>query len=75
MYSTYELKADELSADFVKAVKKTYHHRQIKIIVQEVEDETEYLLSSPANREHLLSAIEDVRSGVNLVQVPLDSIE
>ena len=30
-------------------------------------DETEYLLSSPANREHLLRAAEDVAAGRNIV--------
>ena len=46
MYSTYRLKAEELSEDFVAALKKTYHDREIEIIVQEVQDETEYLLSA-----------------------------
>ena len=30
-------------------------------------DETEYLLSSPANRDHLLRAVEDVAAGRNIV--------
>lgn len=30
-------------------------------------DETEYLLSSPNNREHLLRAVADVSAGRNLV--------
>ena len=74
MYSTYRLQADELSTDFVKAVKEVYQHRQIEIIVQEVQDETEYLLSSKANREHLLRAIENVKNHTNLVQVELEDI-
>lgn len=36
-------------------------------------DETEYLLSSPANREHLLHAMQDLADGRNLV-VPDQSI-
>ena len=31
-------------------------------------DETDYLLSSPANREHLLRAAEDISAGRNLVE-------
>jgi hypothetical protein len=31
-------------------------------------DETEYLLSSPANREHLLRVSEDIATGRNLVE-------
>ena len=30
-------------------------------------DETDYLLSSPANREHLLQAVEDLAAGRNMV--------
>lgn len=74
MYSTYRLKADELSLDFINALKNTYHHRQIQIIVQDVEDETEYLLSSPANREHLLTAVKHVQNTDNLVEVKLDGL-
>ena len=31
-------------------------------------DETEYLLSSPANRDHLLRAVEDLAAGRNIVE-------
>ncbi len=61
MYTTYRLQADELSDNFIKAVKQTYKHCNIEIIVQEVQDETEYLLSSKANKEHLLRSIRCVR--------------
>ncbi|MDY0168906.1 MAG: hypothetical protein RBS80_20340 [Thermoguttaceae bacterium] len=40
MYSTYRLNANELSGDFVKAVKTTYGKRKIEIIIREIEDET-----------------------------------
>lgn len=75
METTYRLKASELSTDLIKALKDTYHDREIEITVSEVVDETEYLLSSPTNREHLLSALDDIRNNRNLVRVPLDSIE
>ena len=74
MYSTYKLSADELSIDFIKALKKTYQHRQIEIIVQEVEDETEYLLSTPANQEHLMRAIKNVENHTNLVTMKLEDL-
>ena len=47
----------------------------LEIIVRE-EDETEYLLSSPANRRELMKAFEDVQAGRNVVvpdQVPFQS--
>ena len=69
MYSTYRLKADELSSDFIKALKKAYQHREIEIIVQEVEDETEYLLKNPKNREHLLNAVRNIENNSDLVEL------
>ena len=74
MYSTYRLQADELSLDFIKALKKTYQNRQIEIIVQDVQDETEYLLSSETNREHLLRAVENVNNHANLVSINSDDL-
>jgi len=69
MQSTYRLKANELSTDLIKALKNTYHDREIEITIQEVPDETDYLLSSPANREHLLAAVENINNQTNLVSI------
>ena len=74
MYSTYRLNADELSPDFIKGLKKTYQHRQIEIIVQEVDDETDYLLSSEENKKRLLAAVENMNNHGNLVEVELSSL-
>lgn len=75
MQSTYRLKASELNTDLIRAVKNTYHDREIEITIHEVEDETAYLMASPANHAHLLEVLEDVRNGKNLVHMPLDSIQ
>jgi antitoxin YefM len=72
MYSTYRLRAEELSSNLIKAIKDTYHDREIEITVQEIQDETEYLLSTPANREHLLKSIENITKHTNLVQMNLE---
>lgn len=74
MYSTYRLKADELSSTLLNAIKKTYHDREIEIIVQEVQDETDYLLSSSANRAHLLRSIENINNHKNLVQMSAEEL-
>ena len=74
MQTTYRLKANELSSDIIKALKNIYHDRQIEITISEVVDETEYLLSTAANREHLLTAIDDIKNNRNLVKVPLESL-
>jgi predicted transposase YbfD/YdcC len=36
-------------------------------------DETAYLMSTDANRKHLLQAIADVDAGKNMVEVPLET--
>jgi hypothetical protein len=38
-------------------------------------DETEYLMSSPANKAHLLRAIEEVKAQQNLVPIPFDDLD
>jgi antitoxin YefM len=74
MLSTYRVRADELTDDFVKALKAAYRDREIEITVSDVVDDTEYLLSSDANREQLLGAIKDIESGEGLVSFSLDSL-
>ena len=74
MYSTYRLKADELSDNIVKAVKSAYQDREIEIIIQDVQDETKYLLSSTANKEHILKAIEEINNQETLVQVEMEDL-
>ena len=75
MQTTYRLKANELSEDLITALKNTYHDREIEITVDEAMDETAYLLSTSANREHLLCAIEDIRAGNNLVSISVESLD
>lgn len=77
MLSTYRLNADELDTHFLDALKTLFKNKTIEIVVTDVPDdemdETEYLLSSEANRKHLLAAIDNVENGRNLVTVDLDS--
>lgn len=71
MYAVYKLRAEELDQRFLETLKSQFHDREIEIAVCEVtessEDETAYLLRSPANRERLLRAIENVAEGRDLV--------
>lgn len=76
MYSTYRLKASELDKDFIKALKDIFHDKEIEIIVQEIqEDETDYLLKNPVNRDRLLKAVENASSGSDLVDFPLENLK
>jgi len=66
MFTIYRANADELDDQFLESLKTAFKHKQIEIAVCEA-DETEYLLRSPANRERLLKAIEDIEHNRNLI--------
>ena len=66
MYAIYRTNAEELDAQFLESLKSTFKGKQIEIAVSEA-DETEYLLRSPANRERLLKAVEDIDHNRNIV--------
>ena len=68
MYTTFHLKASELYEEFLKKLKTLFKGKNISLSVEEDMDETEYLLSTEANRKHLMEAIENVEKG-NLVKI------
>ena len=78
MYTIYRIKADELDSRFLEALKAMFKNKEIEIAVceatQREEDETAYLLKSPANRDRLLKAIENVAHNRNLVTVNLEGL-
>jgi antitoxin YefM len=78
MYTIYKLRADELDQRFLDTLKHQFQDREIEIAVCEAadreEDETSYLLRSPANRERLLKAMENVAQGHNLKVVDLSDL-
>lgn len=76
MYTIYKLKADDLDSRFLRALKALFKNKEIEIAVSETaeveEDETAYLLKTPANRERLLKALDNVAHNRNLVTVNLE---
>ena len=72
---TYRLKPEELNDDFFKAVKQLFVGKEVAITVEEVPDETEYLLSNEANRAHLLQAVEDSKHGRNIRTMSMAEME
>lgn len=74
MYSTYKLNADELTNDILNSIKSAYQHKEIEIIVQDIQDETEYLLSTDANKKHLLKSIKEINNKENIVSVKLEDL-
>ena len=63
MIATYQLKPHELTDDFLKTLKETFYDREVTITVEEIFDETEYLLQPEANRKHLLAGVEAAKQG------------
>jgi antitoxin YefM len=79
MYTIYRTNADTLDMDFINALKIQFKHKEVEIAVCETaqveEDETAYLRASPANRTHLLKAIDNIAHNRNLVTVNLDELQ
>ena len=73
MQKVYKVKANDLDAHFLEELKATFRDREIEIVVSEV-DETSYLLKSPANREKLLKAVDNIKKRENLVEFNSDDL-
>ena len=58
MITAYHLNVNELTLDFIEVLKKLYSGKSISITVEPKMDETEYLLSTEANKNALKKAIE-----------------
>lgn len=69
MTTTYNLNANELDISLIESIKAAYKDKNIEIEVFEISDvdETDYLLGSNANREQLLSVVDDIENGRNIV--------
>ena len=62
MQVAYQIHADELDLNFIESIKTLFRNRNIHINItaEEEMDETEYLLSSPANARRLREAINTI---------------
>jgi len=63
MTATYQLKPHELTEDFLKILKETFHNRELTITVEETLDETNFLLQTEANKNHLLTGVAAAKQG------------
>jgi antitoxin YefM len=66
MHTRYQVNANEIDQGLLESIKAAFKDKDIEITVTEV-DETEYLLRSPANRDSLLRAIDDIESDKNII--------
>jgi antitoxin YefM len=88
MQSVYRLHTDELDERLLNSIKLLFEDKMIEIRITDVSsleqngngrtkdemDETDYLLSSPANRKHLLAAIDYVNSSQPLIEVDMNTL-
>jgi len=75
MLATYRLRADEITINFLKSIQDNYQNKEIEITIQDVEDETSYLLKSEANCQHLSRGIEEIRSGTSLRVMTVEQLD
>ena len=64
MQVAYRLNANELDINFLESIKKLFQEKSIyiNISIAKKEDETDYLLSTPANASRLLKAINNIEN-------------
>jgi hypothetical protein len=74
MLTSFTLNANELDVSFLEKLRTMFRDKQIEVVVHE-QDETEYLRSNPANREHLNRVIADIEAGTNLKEVDPSAFE
>ena len=68
MSATFRINTDDLTIDLVEKLKSLYPHKDIEILIYE-QDDTDYLLSTEANKKHLLEAITRVEKNEGLLEV------
>jgi hypothetical protein len=74
MYTSFHVKASELDESFIKSIKALFKSKRISITVEEELDETEYLLSTEANRKHLEESMAQAKAG-KVVKVDLKKLK
>jgi antitoxin YefM len=73
MQISYKLNANDLDLNFLESIKAAFQDKEIEIVVYE-KDETTFLLQNPANRQKLLTAVENIQNRSNLVELSWDKI-
>ncbi len=63
MTTVYRLHANELSEELLNSIRAAFKDKVIEITVTEAMDETDYLLSSEANKRHLEQAQQSLQQG------------
>ena len=62
MVTTYKLNTKDLQSTFIDSVRTAYPDQVVEIQIRQ-EDETEYLLATPANRERMEQVLREDEQG------------
>lgn len=68
METIFKLKTKELDMSFIESIKNLFKGKEIEITIKSAQDETEYLLRTPANKKKLLEAMNEVKRNKNLIR-------
>jgi antitoxin YefM len=74
MTTTYKLNAKELSNDLIQSIKEAFKDKDIEITISDYADETEYLLSTEANKRHLSKSMGEIEKG-DIVEMTLAELQ
>ena len=67
MYTTYHFKsAADINMDIINAIKTAFKEKPVVITIEEVIDETAFLMGDPDNKEMLLNSIAQDKKGDSL---------
>ena len=73
MKATYQLSLEDLKPGFLRQLKRKHQSGQVTLtVLEEEQDETEFLLRNPKNKERLMEAINNVEQG-KVVEVDIDA--
>ncbi|MFP4333381.1 MAG: hypothetical protein ACLFQJ_08770 [Campylobacterales bacterium] len=66
MQANFVLDSDELDYHLIDKIKEIFKNKRIELTISE-SDDTEYLLTSEANKEILLNSIANIEKNENLI--------
>lgn len=68
--------ADEINSSLLEFIRSAFKGKKVAVHIYEDNemDETEFLLSNPANKKRLLESLEEVKHGEHLQEFTLDEL-